>query len=86
MQDFVDEGGRKGYTEMYLEILEIYQGSFKQVLMGMRVKKGPVLFHCTGMYALCSYFSDFTDTLQPAKIAQAYYPPSSYPSQMPLHR
>jgi len=46
---FVEERGVRAYTEMYLEILEIYAPSVLAAMEGIREGKGPVLFHCTGM-------------------------------------
>ncbi len=57
MQDFIEDGGKKGYVAMYLDILEIYEQSFKEVLMWLREKKTPILFHCTGKFIIPSCFT-----------------------------
>lgn len=46
---FIDGLGEKGYEEMYLDVLRIYQASFKAVLEHIRDHPTePFLFHCSG--------------------------------------
>ncbi|KAJ4365172.1 hypothetical protein N0V83_008790 [Neocucurbitaria cava] len=47
MSDFLEEGGVKAYTAMYLEILDVYAPSFKIALEWLRDEKTGILFHCT---------------------------------------
>lgn len=50
--DFVDGDGEKGYENMYLDVLKIYQPSFKGVLEHVRDRpQEPFLFHCTGLFS-----------------------------------
>lgn len=48
---FVEDGGKKGYVGMCEEVLEIHKPSVKAALEWIRDEKGPLLFHCTGMFA-----------------------------------
>lgn len=52
MHDFIEEGGKGGYVAMYLEILELYEQSFREVLVWLRDGKTPILFHCTGKFII----------------------------------
>ncbi|KAF2690790.1 hypothetical protein K458DRAFT_355046 [Lentithecium fluviatile CBS 122367] len=47
MVKFIDEGGKRGYVELYDEVLDIYEESVRGVLEWVRDGGGPVLFHCT---------------------------------------
>ncbi|CAO2658668.1 Nn.00g063910.m01.CDS01 [Neocucurbitaria sp. VM-36] len=47
MSDFIEEGGVKAYTAMYLEVLEVYAPSFKRALEWLRDERSGILFHCT---------------------------------------
>jgi protein tyrosine/serine phosphatase len=49
MESFVEERGKKGYVEMYAEVLEIHKPSVRAALEWMRDAGTPMLFHCTGM-------------------------------------
>lgn len=51
MNDFIEEGGKKGYVKMYEEVIEIYRPSIKACLEWIRDEGTPILFHCTGMHA-----------------------------------
>ncbi|KAF1970475.1 hypothetical protein BU23DRAFT_537858 [Bimuria novae-zelandiae CBS 107.79] len=44
---FVAQGGRERFKEMYLDVLEAYEGSVRAVLEWVRGGKGAVLVHCT---------------------------------------
>ncbi|KAH8671372.1 protein-tyrosine phosphatase-like protein [Xylariales sp. PMI_506] len=45
---FVSGGGEEGYEDMYLEVIDIYQPSWKLVLEHIRDRpQEPVLVHCT---------------------------------------
>lgn len=45
---FVEGEGEKGYVHMYLNVLDKYRGSFREVLTSVRDRPGEViLFHCT---------------------------------------
>lgn len=45
---FVDGHGEAGYVAMYMEVLDRYGGSFREVLRSVRDRPGEaVLFHCT---------------------------------------
>lgn len=46
---FVEGEGEKGYTYMYMDVLNKYSGSFRGVLESVRDRPGDaILFHCTG--------------------------------------
>ncbi|GAB1313966.1 Tyrosine specific protein phosphatases domain-containing protein [Madurella fahalii] len=52
VEDFVEEGGAKGYAEMYMDLLRVYAGAFKAVLEYVRDceaqgESGGFMFHCT---------------------------------------
>lgn len=51
MSDFIEDGGVKAYTAMYLEILDVYAPSFEVALEWLRDEKSGILFHCTGTYS-----------------------------------
>lgn len=49
LAEFIEGEGEKGYERMYLEVLDIYQLIFKDVLEHIRDNpQEPFLFHCTG--------------------------------------
>lgn len=46
---FVEGEGEEGYAHMYMDVLEKYSGSFREVLTSVRDRPGEtILFHCTG--------------------------------------
>lgn len=46
---FVGGDGEEGYVGMYMDVLDKYQGSFREVLRSVRDRPGEaILFHCTG--------------------------------------
>lgn len=46
---FAEGDGEQGYVAMYYEVLDGYQGVFKEVLRSVRDHpEEPILFHCTG--------------------------------------
>lgn len=46
---FAEGEGEKGYVHMYLDVLEKYRGSFREVLTSVRDRPGDaIMFHCTG--------------------------------------
>lgn len=46
---FVEGEGEKGYAAMYMDVLDKYRGSFREVLASVRDRPGDaILFHCTG--------------------------------------
>ncbi|KAK1771166.1 protein-tyrosine phosphatase-like protein [Phialemonium atrogriseum] len=48
LADFIEGHGEKGYVKIYLDVLKIYQPSFKDVLEHVRDNpQEPFLFHCT---------------------------------------
>lgn len=48
---FVAGQGEDGYREMYLEVLDVYQESWKAILTHVRDRpQDPFLVHCTGAY------------------------------------
>jgi len=47
LDDFVDDGGKKGYQKMYAEIMDIHRPSIRAALEHLRDEKGGVLFHCS---------------------------------------
>jgi protein tyrosine/serine phosphatase len=52
VDDFIDGEGEKGYEKMYLDVLKVYQPSFKQVFEHVRDSpEEPFMFHCTGKTA-----------------------------------
>jgi hypothetical protein len=49
---FAEGLGERGFTEMYIEVLDLYREAYKAVLVWVRDHPGePFLFHCTGMFA-----------------------------------
>lgn len=49
LSPFVEGEGERGYVYMYLDVLDKYSGSFREVLASVRDKPGDaILFHCTG--------------------------------------
>lgn len=51
LADFIEGHGEKGYVKIYLDVLRIYQPSFKDVLEHVRDNpQVPFLFHCTGEF------------------------------------
>lgn len=52
--DFIDGLGEKGYSKMYLEVLDLYQPIFTAVFEHVRDHpEEPFLFHCTGELSCC---------------------------------
>lgn len=50
---FIDGEGEKGYTRMYLDVLQMYAQNYKEMLIHIRDRPGePILFHCNGMSAV----------------------------------
>lgn len=48
---FVSGGGEEGYRRMYLDAIEVYQESWKEILQHVRDRSDePFLIHCTGMF------------------------------------
>lgn len=46
---FVEGQGERGYVAMYMDVLDKYGGSFREVLASVRDRPGEaILFHCTG--------------------------------------
>lgn len=46
---FVEGEGEKGYAAMYMDVLDKYRGTFREVLASVRDRPGDaILFHCTG--------------------------------------
>lgn len=46
---FAEGEGEKGYVHMYMDVLDKYRGTFREVLTSVRDRPGePILFHCTG--------------------------------------
>lgn len=53
LSEFVEGQGEKGYERMYLEVLDVYRLSLKDVLEHVRdCPDEPFMFHCTGKYFL----------------------------------
>lgn len=49
---FVEGEGEKGYVHMYMDVLDKYSGSFREVLASVRDRPDEaILFHCTGEWA-----------------------------------
>ncbi|KAF3761019.1 hypothetical protein M406DRAFT_334634 [Cryphonectria parasitica EP155] len=45
---FIEGEGEKGYVAMYFEVLDWYQGIFREVLRSIRDRpQDPIMFHCT---------------------------------------
>lgn len=54
---FISGVGEAGYEEMYLEVIDIYQPTWKAILEHVRDRpQDPFLIHCTGMV---SWFSSY---------------------------
>lgn len=48
---FVTGGGEDGYRHMYLDVIDVYQASWKAILEHVRDRSDePFLIHCTGMF------------------------------------
>lgn len=61
LEEFVEEGGRRGYRDMYASFLGGFSSGFEGILrrivemdgkggMGKEMGKQAVLFHCTGKF------------------------------------
>jgi len=47
--EFVEGDGEKGYEKMYLDVMRMYEGSLRDVLVHVRDREGEgFLFHCNG--------------------------------------
>jgi hypothetical protein len=50
---FVEGEGEKGYERMYLDVMRMYRGALREVLVHVRDREGGVLmFHCNGKLPL----------------------------------
>ena len=46
---FTEGEGEKGYVHMYMDVLDKYRGSFREVLVSVRDRPDEaIMFHCTG--------------------------------------
>lgn len=55
LDHFVGGEGEDGYREMYLEVIDVYQESWKAILEHVRDRPSdPFLVHCTGSYITIS--------------------------------
>lgn len=54
---FVDGEGEKGYVGMYMEVLTVYEGIFREVLKSIRDRPDEgIMFHCTGEWGVFFFF------------------------------
>lgn len=61
---FVEGEGEVGYVAMYLDVLDRYRGTFREVLRSVRDRpREAIMFHCTGELVVFSNLSCFVSSV-----------------------